>query len=367
MKGVESGAPRIAVVGSGWWSTEFHLPSLSDYEGAELVAVVDTDPERLTRVSDQFPHARAFSSVEELIDSGIADGVVVATPSATHFAIAASCLEAGLHVMLEKPMTVESNDAWALERLAREADVHLTIGYTFQHTVAADVLWHEIRDDAIGDIVAVSGLFASMVEAYYRGTPEDYQHVFQWSINGPTGGTYSKPELAGGGQAVTQLSHAFGMVTHICGKPIREIFAKMDFRDLQVDLIDAMTYEFWQGGLGTMCSTGNMRPFEPHQQEFRYYGTEGYALQDLVEGSVFVQRRDGKTVTVSGDSIGDPYPAFATSRHLADLISGRAARNRAPAREGAWATDAIDAAYRSAASGRPEPATHESRTQGAAT
>lgn len=365
MGATSGGAPRIAVIGAGWWSTEFHLPSLHEYEGAELVALVDTDQERLTRVSHKYPYALPLTTVEELVNEQIADGVVIATPSATHFGIASACLKAGLHVMLEKPMTTVSSDAWELERLSRERGVHLTIGYTFQHTNAAAVLWEEVRAGAIGEVIAVSGLFASMVEAYYRGTPEQYRHVFQWAINGPTDGTYSNPELAGGGQAATQLSHAFGMVTHVCGKAIKEIYAKMDYRDLSVDLVDAMTYEFWNGGIGTMCSTGNMRPFEPHQQEFRYYGSHGYALQDLVSGTAFIQRRDGTVVKVDKGDVGDPYPAYATSRHLADLISGRATRNRAPAIEGAWATDAIDASYRSVLSGQPESATHASRSEGA--
>lgn len=365
MGSLRDSVPRIAVVGSGWWSTEFHLPSLAEYDGAELVAIVDSDPERLARASARYPHVRAMSSVEELIDARIADGVVIATPSGTHFAVAQPCLVAGLHVMIEKPMTIESEHAWELARLAQKNGVHLTIGYTFQHTYSADVLWHEMRAGSLGDVVAVSGLFASMVEAYYRGTPEQYEHVFKWGVNGPTGGTYSDPVLAGGGQAATQLSHAFGMVTHASGSAIREVFAKMDYRDLPVDLADAMTYDFWNGGIGTMCSTGNMRPFEPHQQEFRYYGSSGYALQDLVSGSLFIQRSDGTSVEVSRDDAGDPYPTFATSRHLADLIADRVGRNRAPAIEGAWATDAIEAAYRSAATGRPEKATLESRTKGA--
>lgn len=364
MNHLSTDAPRLAVVGTGWWSTEFHLPSLSEYEGAELVALVDSDPERLSRVAERYPQLRTFTSLEEFLDANVADGVVIATPSATHFQVAAECLRSGLHVMLEKPMTIEPDHAWELVRLAQEGDLHVTVGFTFQHTRAAEVLWQEMRDGSIGEIVAASGLFASMVEAYYRGTPEQYHHVFQWSINGPTSGTYSRPELAGGGQAFTQLSPAFGVVMHACGRPVREIFAKMEYQDLPVDLADAMTYEFWNGGIGSMCSTGNMRPFEPHQQEFRYYGTRGYALQDLVTGSLFVQRGDGGSVEISGTEAGDPYPASATSRHLADLIAGRASRNRAPAHEGAWVTDALNAAYRSAASGRAEAATDRAHAEG---
>lgn len=355
--------PRIAVVGTGWWASEFHIPSLVEYKGAELTGLVDADSERLRRVAERFKVPGAFTSTEQLISSKLADGVVVATPSATHFEIASQCLDAGLHVLLEKPMTIDAEQAWELADKARHQGLHLTIGLTFQHTRAAELLWREFRNDAIGEVVAVSGLFASMVEAYYRGTPNDYEGVFQWSLNGPSESTYSSKQSAGGGQAFTQLSHAFGMVVHACGRPIKEVFAKMNYRDLPVDLADAIAYEFWGGGIGTMCSTGNMRPFEPHQQEFRYYGSHGYAKQDLVAGTVFVQRADGSTVEVAGHEAGNPYPAFAPARHLADLIAGRADRNLAPAIEGAWAIDALEAAYRSAESGSPECATSEAHSR----
>lgn len=357
-------APRIAVVGTGWWSTEFHIPSLLEYSNAELVGIVDSDPGRLARAHERFESASTFSSVQELVDADIADGVVIATPSGTHYEVAAQCLDAGLHVMLEKPMTVEATHAWELTRNAEANGLHLTIGLTFQHTDAAQALWQEVRGGAIGDIVAVSGLFASMVEAYYRGTPNDYQDVFQWGVNGPTNETYSSVRMSGGGQAMTQLSHALGMVIYVCGDPIREIYAKMNYRDLPVDLADSMTYEFWQGGIGTMCSTGNMRPREPHQQELRYYGSRGYALQDLVTGTAFVQRGDGSTREITKSDAGDPYPARNPARHLADLISGREKRNKAPAVESCWSIDALEAAYRSASSGHPELATAEANKSG---
>lgn len=357
-------APRLAVVGTGWWSSEFHIPSLTAYDGAELVGLVDSDPERLRRVAEHYADLPTYSSIDELIAAGAADGVVIATPPATHYDIAAKSLAAGLHVMLEKPMTIDSQQAWELVDIANTRSLHLTVGLTFQHTRAAQALRREIRSGAIGELVAVSGLFASMVEAYYRGSPEQYEEVFQWSINGPTAGTYSSNGMAGGGQAFTQLSHAFGMVLHVCGDPVREVYAKMNYRDLAVDLADAIAYEFWPGAIGTMCSTGNMRPREPHQQEFRYYGTRGYAIQDLVAGTMFVQRADGSTMEISGAEVGEVYPAFEPARHLADLIAGRCDVNKAPAIESAWATDALEAAYRSVESRRPELATSEEHWTG---
>jgi len=359
--------PRIAVIGTGWWSTESHIPSLIDYSKVELTALVDSDAIRLGRASERFETPYIFTSLSEFIMADVADGVVIATPSGSHYEIASQCLDAGMHVMLEKPMTIESDHAWELTRKAESKGLHLTVGLTFQHTVASDVLWREIRSGAIGEIVAVSGLFASMVEAYYRGTPDEYQSVFQWSINGPAKETYSTMAASGGGQAMTQLSHALGMAIHISGDPIREVYAKMNHRDLAVDLADAMTYQFWQGGIGTMCSTGNMRPHEPHQQELRYYGSTGYALQDLVAGTVFVQRSDGSSIEIKGSDVGEPYPAQATSRHLADLMSERVERNKAPAVESAWTIDALAAAYRSNASGQPESATNEVHKNGAVT
>ena len=91
--GSDRARPRIAVVGTGWWSTQHHIPALTTYDGAELVALVDTAPLRLRAAMDSSGVPAGYGEVEELLSSTELDGVIVATTSATHYTVTKAVLE----------------------------------------------------------------------------------------------------------------------------------------------------------------------------------------------------------------------------------------------------------------------------------
>lgn len=342
--------PRIAVVGTGWWATQFHLPSISEYEGAQLVALADPNEDKLRAAAERFGVQTTFRDANELFDAQVADGVVIAVPHAYHYELAKAALEAGLHVLLEKPMVLESGHAWDLVETAERTGRHLTIGYTYHYTRAAQKVRELLQSGRIGELICVSGLFASMVESYYRGQPADYEPVFEFPMTGPSEETYSDPKIAGGGQAMTQITHAMGMVLWVTGRRVEEVSAFMDNRDLQVDLVDGIAYRMDNRAVGTMAATGSTAPGQPQQQEFRYYGTEGYVLQDFLQGTVSAYFNDGTSEEIEPLGEDEVYPAHLPVRALADLIAGRG-ENRAPAEAAARVVEFLEAAYRSAAEG----------------
>jgi predicted dehydrogenase len=345
--------PRIAVIGTGWWATQHHIPGLLNYPGAELVALVDKDPAKLARAAEAFSGPASFRSLEDLLSSSTeVDGIVVATPSAYHYEIARAALQAGKSVMVEKPMVFRAREAWELVDLANRRGLHLQVGYTYQFTKAARLLHDIVSTGGIGEILQVSGLFASMVESYYRGKPQDYEPVFHFPLFGPGELTYSDPIIAGGGHGQTQLTHAAAMVVWVTGLAADEVMAYMEKRDLSVDLVDAIAWRFQNGAVGTLGGTGNIRPGQPQQQELRYYGTEGFALQDLVAATVQVYYADGRVEAAGPEDPSDTYPAEATARGFADLIAGRGP-NMAPGELGARVVEFLEAAYRSAERGTP--------------
>jgi predicted dehydrogenase len=341
--------PRIAVVGTGWWSTEFHIPSLKKYSDCELVALIDPNVEKRRKAQDMFDVPAGFGNVTEALSEMEIDGAIVATPSALHHPVTKELLENGVHVLVEKPFTTIASEAHELVNLARSKSLHLSIGYTFQHTNAAIALKRALDNEEIGEILLVNGLFASMAEAYYRGVPEEYKGIFKWAITGPDPQTFSDPKLSGGGQAQTQVSHAIGMILHAINQRATQVAAFMEKRDLNVDLIDAMAFTCEANILGNMGSTGNLRDGDKHQQEFRYYGTKGYILHDMRNGELLVRNDKGHQYEISGADIGNTYPALEVSRHLVDLITGKAQVNLAPGLQAAWAVEFIEAAYESVA------------------
>jgi len=114
---------RIGVVGTGWWATYAHLPSLTSYRRAEVVALADPSPERLSLAGEHFGIAAQYADYHAMLDRGDLDGVVVATPHTTHYAVAREVLTRGIPLMLEKPMVLRARDARELVDLADQHGV----------------------------------------------------------------------------------------------------------------------------------------------------------------------------------------------------------------------------------------------------
>lgn len=118
---------RLAVIGAGVMGAN-HARLASRATGVELVAIVDLDEEKRTKLADAVgaPHA---AGIESLIDANAVDAVVVATPTPFHHPVASVCLEAGLHVLVEKPIASTVEEAEDLDARAKRAGVVLTVGH----------------------------------------------------------------------------------------------------------------------------------------------------------------------------------------------------------------------------------------------
>jgi predicted dehydrogenase len=338
---------RLAVVGTGWWATTAHVPSLARYDGAKLVAVCDARAERARAVADEFGVPHAYSALDPLLAEHSLDGVVIATPHTTHHALAKAALCAGVDVFVEKPLATLAADAWDLVATAESAGRELAVGYTYQYTPTAEFVRHTVQEE-IGELVCVAAEFASGTQGLFAGGTDPA------APEQPHPMTYADPARSGGGQGHTQVTHLMGMVVWATGREVEEVSCYMDHRGLAVDVVDVMAYRFAGGGTGTVTSTGTAVGGQPPHQRIRYYGTHGAIEQDLRAASAVVYGEDGSRVT-SAPPEGDlTYPTHAPARCFADLVAGRGP-NRSPGRPAAATVAFLDAAYRSAASGRPEP------------
>ena len=248
-------------------------------------------------------------------------------------------------------MTLGSGDAWDLVDRARRGGLHLVIGYEShftRHAVAARDL---IRSGRIGEIRFVSCLLTSMAESWYSETADDYRGVFDFTIAQPQPGTYSDARIAGGGQGQTQVTHALGLLFWTTGLRATQVSAFVDGFGLPVDLADAMSFRLDNAAIGTMGSTGSLRPGQPWQIDFRYYGTEGFLLHDTVGGTLSAYFNDGTSELFTPLEPAEISPPEAPARCLVDLILD-AGENLAPGDVGARAVEFLEAAYRSAAEAR---------------
>jgi predicted dehydrogenase len=122
---VNSLAPKMAVVGVGYLG-QFHAEKYAALEETNLVAVVDMEPTRAQQTAEAFS-CQGCSSHRDLI--GKVDAASVVVPTRDHFRVARDLLEAGIHVLVEKPMTVALEEADSLIQLAKANNLVLQVGH----------------------------------------------------------------------------------------------------------------------------------------------------------------------------------------------------------------------------------------------
>jgi predicted dehydrogenase len=344
---------RVGVIGCGWWSTRAHLPALAAHPDAIIAAIADRDPERLARAGERFGVRARYTHADAMLDAEGLDAAIVATPHVSHAPLARSCLQRGLHVLVEKPLTIDPQEAFDLVERAATARRELIVGYPYHYVPQLAELRERIRAGAIGRAELVVGLFASVVRELYRGRPDTYAEVLGYPTHGPASSTYSDPVLAGGGQGQTQVTHLAALMLWLTGLHPVAVSALTADVGLAVDLVDALAVRLEGGAIASLASTGGVAPTQPEQLELRVFGDGGHVVVDVMSGQASIAAPDGSVARLATTPAADRYPEAAPATNLVEVALGREP-NRSPGALGAIVVSLIDALYRSARSGRTE-------------
>lgn len=142
---------NVAIIGYGYWGPNLvrNFNALSD---AKVKKVVDLTPQRLAAVQSLYPSIEVSSSVDELWNDTSIDAVVIATPVFTHFELAKKALQAGKHVLIEKPMTDTVAHALELIDLAEQKGKLLMVDHTFLYTGAVQKMKSLVASGALGKL-----------------------------------------------------------------------------------------------------------------------------------------------------------------------------------------------------------------------
>lgn len=146
---------RIGLVGLGHWGPNV-VKSFELTRRARVAWVCDLSEKALARVAGLQPEARTTRDLGELLADASLDAVAIATPVPTHFAIAKRALEAGKHVLLEKPLTATSEEARELVRIAAEHERVLMVGHVFEYNATIQALKEIVDRGELGRIQYMS-------------------------------------------------------------------------------------------------------------------------------------------------------------------------------------------------------------------
>jgi len=142
---------KVALIGYGYWGPNL-ARNLHELPGASLVACCDLDAGRLALAQALYPQIRTTTRLVDVWEDGRIDAVVIATPAATHFELAKAALEAGKHVLVEKPLSLASREAKELIILARSRGRVLMVGHTFEYNPAVLKVKELIDQEQLGEV-----------------------------------------------------------------------------------------------------------------------------------------------------------------------------------------------------------------------
>jgi predicted dehydrogenase len=142
---------RLGVIGYGYWGPNL-VRNFMGAQGSGVVAVCDLREERLSPLRKIYPTLRTFNNPDELIQDREVEAVVIATPVSSHFELAMAALRAGKHVLVEKPLASNSDQARKLIDEAGARKLVLMVDHTFVYTEAVRKIRELITSNALGQI-----------------------------------------------------------------------------------------------------------------------------------------------------------------------------------------------------------------------
>lgn len=335
----------IAIAGAGVIGKR-HTAAIAESDHVELIAFADPAPQagevaRETGVP-------LFGKLDELIERANPEGIVVATPTQNHFASTMAALEAGIPVLVEKPIMATMEEAERVAAFSEETGVPVLVGHQRRYYGLVEKARDLVRNGALGKLVTVSGQWNMRKHAnYYK---PDWRK--QWKA----------------GPILTNLIHELDLLRHICGD-IVSISAETSNAVLGFEKEDAaaliMRYE--SGALGTFVlsdqatspwswelALGENAAFpRTGQNATRFMGTKAALdfpnLTLWHHGGARPEWREPMTAVDCSQPIEDPY--VAQIDHFAAVIRG-AEKPRIDARDAAESLRATLAVYEAAKTGK---------------
>jgi len=141
----------LGLVGAGKWGGNW-LRTLAGLPEVDLRWCCDLNEALLAKVRQTHPHVLTTTSFDDLLRDPATDGVVIASIAPTHFPLARRALEAGKHVLVEKPMTLTAADAAALNRVADRAGRVLMVGHLMEYHPAIPAIRRLIQSGELGEV-----------------------------------------------------------------------------------------------------------------------------------------------------------------------------------------------------------------------
>ena len=246
---------KIAFAGTGYIN-KVHAQAAQNL-GLELAAVVNHKADSMIEFGKRFGITRQYENVEALLKDGGVDALVVSTPNYLHAPQTIAALNAGVHVMVEKPMAMNANEAEQMNTAAEKSGATLMVAHCWRFD--PDVLWLKEQSAKLGRIIRTKG----------------YGVHTHW---GPSG-WFTQKQFAGGGAMADMGIHALDTARFLLGDPQPvSVYAKIGthYKDFDVDDTGMIIVE-WNNGATSYIESGWWQVHsDGPEAATQLYGVEGF-------------------------------------------------------------------------------------------
>ncbi len=324
----------IGVLGTGVIIRDFHLVTLKDHPKAEVVAAGNLRAESLGRLATDYGIAKTYTDFEEMARDPEIDAVIIGLPNSLHAPVTIQMLEAGKHVLCEKPMATTVVEAERMLEASQRTGRKLMIAHMWRFD--REILW--LRD------LVTSGQLGKIFKAK--------SHAI-WLYEGPKPESwFVQKKFAGGGALADMGIHSIDTLRYVLGgaRPTKVwAVAGTHFEDIELDDTATLMLEF-DGGIAGLIEAGWYHLYADGLEGYtQVYGTKGYAralpseLHSYVQGVWSVTRPNMPARQQQCD-----LPMYQAQM---DAFVDCIVEDREPtpgAADGLWAMRVLEAAYRSA-------------------
>lgn len=176
---------KLGIIGCGYWGPNL-VRNFNSVQNAEMTHCSDKDESRLSHIKGLYPKISVTKNYEDILVNKDVDAVVIATPIETHYQIAKDALNAGKHVLVEKPITNTSSEVKELIRLAEKRSRVLMVDHTFEYSSHVRKIKEIIGKGELGRIFTIEmirvnlGLFQEKVNVIADLAPHDFSMLLYY-------------------------------------------------------------------------------------------------------------------------------------------------------------------------------------------
>jgi len=320
---------RVGFIGCGG-NSRGHGRSIIQQPDAEIVALADISADAIQAfrgnvgVSSEVPD---YTDYKEMLAAVEMDAVEISTPHTLHFQQIIDSLDAGCHVLTEKPMVCTVEHAHKVIEKVKETGKHLMIGYQRHFSPTYVYCRNVVQSGELGKVHFVT---AHQCQNWYRNQQGRWRMV---------------PELSGGGQLNDSGSHLLDILLWILEASPKEVFAMMEYFDAKVDILSAMTVRFDMGALCNISVVGHA--IGGMHEDFTIWMENGTLF--VRDGKLYREEQGAKMSEVPAEQLPE---GAQKDRVFLDLILGKV-ENRVDASNGLRVIQLTEAAWKSAETGMP--------------